>query len=118
MTSCHDVVIMSWAKPIKGTAQHLLGFIWFDPIDCSLWVLVHARIDVLMCPCFQSLLPSNIIDWVVVIAVSIHTTSMPLHTLEASREHCHTFFLYHFHRTSIPSVRSCVCYLHHRRSTS
>ena len=79
---------------------------------------MHARNDMLTCLHFQSLLPSNIIEWVVVIAVSICTMLMHLHTLETSHECHHTFFLYHLHRTSIPLVGAHVHYLHHRRSTS
>ena len=40
---------------------------------------MHARIDVLMHPCFWSLLPSSVFDWVVII-VSIRDTSTPLNT--------------------------------------
>ena len=69
-------------------------------------------------PAFLEPTSFNIIDWVVVIAVSIRTALMPLHTPEASREHHHTFFLYRLHRTSVSSVGAHVHYLHHRRSTS
>ena len=40
---------------------------------------MHARIDALMHPCFWSLLPSSVFDWVV-IAVSIRDAMMPLNT--------------------------------------
>ena len=41
----------------------------------------------------------------------------PLHILETSHEHHHTFFLYGFHRTALPLVSASVHYLHCRRST-
>ena len=40
---------------------------------------MHARIDVLMRPCFWSLLPSRVLDWVVII-VSVRYQSAPLNT--------------------------------------
>ena len=40
---------------------------------------MHARIDVLTHPCFRSLLPSRVLNWVVII-VSIHYKSVPLNT--------------------------------------
>ena len=69
-------------------------------------------------PHCQSLLPSNVIDWVVVIAVIVRTMPMPLNILEASRERRCTLYQYHLHRTSIPLVGGHVHYLHHIRSTS
>ena len=56
----YDIIITSLAQPIKGTAWHLLGFISV-PLSSG-EVLVHAGIDGLTC-----LLPSKIIDWVVVV---------------------------------------------------
>ena len=40
---------------------------------------MHARIDVLMHPCFWSLLPSSVFDWVV-IAVGVYDATTPLNT--------------------------------------
>ena len=40
---------------------------------------MHARINVLMCPRFWSLLPSTILDWVVII-VSVRCALMPQNT--------------------------------------
>ena len=48
--------------------------------DCLLGVLVHTRIDALMCPHFWSLLPLSVFDWVV-IAVSVCDAMTPLNTL-------------------------------------
>ena len=59
---------------IRGPGVH-----FGSEFDCLLGVLVHARIDALMRPCFWSLLPSGICDWVV-IAVSICDATMPLNT--------------------------------------
>ena len=94
------------------------GSIWFDMFDCSLRVLVHAWIDVLTCPHSWSLLPSNVIDWVVVIAVASVTHRYPLHTSETSCECRCTFFLYSLHRTALPLVGAREHYLHCRRATS
>ena len=50
----YDIIIMSLAQPIKGTAWHLSGFI-LVPLSSG-EVLMHAGIDVLTCPHFWSLL--------------------------------------------------------------
>ena len=86
--------------------------------DCSLWVLVHAWIDTLMHLHSYSLLPSDIMDWVIVIAVGIHEMSTFLYTSETSCECCHTFFLCSFHRTILPSVDAHEHCLFCRRSTT
>ena len=48
--------------------------------DCLLRVLMHTRIDTLTHPCFWSLLPLSVFDWVV-IAVSVRDVETPLNTL-------------------------------------
>ena len=65
--------MLCWA--IQGPEVHF-GF----EFDCLLGVLVHARIDMLTCPHFWSLLPSSVFDWVV-IAVSICDAMTSLNTL-------------------------------------
>ena len=58
------------AQPIKGATWHLSGVHGFGSIHLVHpfigEVLVYAGIYVLKCLCFWSLLPSEIIDWVVV----------------------------------------------------
>ena len=83
--SSHDISditgsdMMSWVYPIKDWAIWGPGVHFGSKFDCLLGVLVHARIDTLTCPHFWSLLPSSVLDWVVV-AASISDTMMPLST--------------------------------------
>ena len=62
----------------SGNLPHLGLRVHFgSEFDCR--VFVHARIDTLMRPCFWSLLPSIVFDWVVII-VSVRYASMPQNT--------------------------------------
>ena len=77
---------------------------------------MHARIDALMCPCFWSLLPLSIFDWVVIV-VSVHNalTSLntPLHPMSVTSITLHAVF----HRTVL-LVGACEHCSRHRRPTS
>ena len=77
-----DVIGFPYKRHHNGPIGELTYFTWDlvhfgSEFDCR--VLMHARIDVLMRPCFWSLLPSRVLDWVVII-VSIHYQSAPLNT--------------------------------------
>ena len=94
MMSSHDVSVTSqalqWHHRFPYKRHHAWPFrdltwpgTWVhfgSEFDSILRVLMHARIDVLMHPRFWSLLPSSVLDWVVII-VSVHNASMPLNTL-------------------------------------
>ena len=78
---CYDVIgfpyIRRRAWPI-GDLPHLGLRVHFgSEFDCR--VFVHARIDAPTCPHFWSLLPSIVLDWVVII-VSVRYMSMPQNT--------------------------------------
>ena len=61
---------------------------------------MHARIDALMRPCFWSLLPSTILDWVVIIvSVPLHVDA-PKHA-DTSREHNLEYSTCRLHRTDL-----------------
>ena len=59
---------------------------------------MHARIDVLMRPRFWSLLPSTILDWVIII-VSVSLSADATEHAETSRECYLEYFACHPHRT-------------------
>ena len=62
----------------SGNLPYLGLWVHFgSEFDCR--VFMHARIDALMHPCFWSLLPSSVFDWVVII-VSVCDALMPLDT--------------------------------------
>ena len=64
---------------------------------------MHARIDALTHPRFWSLLPSTILDWVVIIvSVSLHIDA-PKHA-DTSHECNLEYFARHPHRTNLLSV--------------
>ena len=64
---------------------------------------MHARIDALMRPHFWSLLPSTILDWVVIIvSVSLRVDASE-HT-DTSREHNLEYSMHRPHRTDLLSV--------------
>ena len=64
---------------------------------------MHARIDALTCPRFWSLLPSTILDWVVIIvSVPLHVDA-PKHA-DTSPERNLKYSACRPHRTDLPSV--------------
>ena len=69
---------MRCAWPIKDLPHLGLRVHFGSEFDCR--VFVHARIDAPTRPRFWSLLPSIVLDWVVII-VSVHYASMPRNTL-------------------------------------
>ena len=61
---------------------------------------MHARIDALTCPCFWSLLPSTILDWVVII-VSVSPSVDAMKCADTSRECYLEYFACCLHRTDL-----------------
>ena len=64
---------------------------------------MHARIDMLTCPHFWSLLPSTILDWVVIIVSVSPSVDAPKCT-NTSRECNLEYFVHRPHRTDLLSV--------------
>ena len=64
---------------------------------------MHTRIDVLTCPHFWSLLPSTILDWVVIIVTISPSVDAPKRA-DTSRECNLEYFACHPHRTNLLSV--------------
>ena len=77
---CYDIIgfpyIRRHAWPIGDLPHPGLRVHFSSEFDCR--VFVHARIDKLMCPCFRSLLPSIVLDWVII--VRVHYALMPRNT--------------------------------------
>ena len=61
---------------------------------------MHARIDALTCPRFWSLLPSTILDWVVIIVSVSPSVDAPKHA-DTSRERYLKYFAHRPHRTDL-----------------
>ena len=61
---------------------------------------MHARIDALMRPRFWSLLPSTILDWVVIFVSVFPSIDTPKRT-DTSREHYLEYFTRRLHRTDL-----------------
>ena len=64
---------------------------------------MHAGIDALMRPCFWSLLPSTILDWVIII-VSVSPSVDATKHADTSRECYLQYFACCLHRTDLLSV--------------
>ena len=78
---CYDVIGFPYIRrstwPIGDLPHPGLRVHFGSEFDCR--VFVHARIDTPARPCFRSLLPSIVLDWVII--VCIRYTSMPRNTL-------------------------------------
>ena len=110
-------------KPMKGATQHLLGFISVSPSSGEVLMYMQG----LMCwhtQHFWSLLPSKIIDWVVVCYCHECPHCMDVFTHSRSVLWVSPFcLLAPFCRISLPSVGAHVCTviivmfirLHHRK---
>ena len=70
---------------------------------------MHARIDALTRPRFWSLLPSTILDWVIII-VSVSSSVDATEHAETSRECYLEYFACRPHRTDLLSVGACEHY--------
>ena len=111
MTSCSDVIhdiTRHMCQAIKQLGATSVRTHWSN----SCWeVHVHAWIDALVRPRWESLLPSNIADWVVLVCPHASAfIDVPYNTLRTARE-CRVLPKeYHLHRTVVP-FGWCPCAL-------